>query len=277
MSPELVAVRRYPIKSLDPESCERARLVEGGRIELDREYAIVDRPATAPHPDHDVSGSGGYLNGKRTDAVHRIRSSFDPDTNTVTLWTTGSNRREQFDMGDRTALNAWLSEYFRQAVSVRRTDAGGYPDDRVASGPTVISTATLRTVASWFPDIDVEEMRRRFRANLEIGGVPAFWEDRLYADHGEYVAFRIGDVRFQGINPCQRCVVPTRDPDTGERTPEFRTTFVDRRQQTLPAWVSRDRFDHYYRLMVNTRVPDDERYGHIAVGDPIEILRTRAA
>lgn len=255
---------------------DRVSLVEGGRLELDREYAVVDRPASAPRPDHEVGGAGNYLNGKRTDAVHRIRSSFDPDANTVTLRTTGAETQQAFDMDDRGELNGWLSEYFGRPVSVRRTDSGGYPDDRELSGPTVISTATLRSVASWFPDIGVEEMRRRFRANIEIDGVPAFWEDRLYADHGEYVAFRIGDVRFEGVNPCQRCVVPTRDPDTGERTADFRATFVERRRETLPSWAARGRFNHYYRLMVNTRVPDSQRGQQIAVGDPVEIIGTQA-
>lgn len=49
-------------------------------------------------------------------------------------------------------------------------------------GPSVVSTATVETIASWFDGTRVESPRRRFRANFEISGVPAFWEDRLVGD-----------------------------------------------------------------------------------------------
>jgi uncharacterized protein YcbX len=305
MTPTLERIAVHPVKSLDPEPRERVKLTERGALAGDREYAIVDAPADAQHDraTASVGGDGDYLNGKRTDAVHRLRSSFDPETRTLTLRVQGDDEVHEFDLGtdssspdagnrsadpdgspddaandsaaDRAALNDWLSDYFGQRVSVRREPAGGYPDDDHAPGPTVVSTATLREVASWFPDVDLPEMRRRFRASLEIGGVPAFWEDRLYADRGEVVAFEIGDVRFEGVTPCARCVVPARDPDTGEPTDGFRETFLERREATLSEWAESDRLDHYYQLMVNTRVPESEWGAEIAVGDEVRIVGTR--
>ena len=65
-------------------------------------------------------------------------------------------------------------------------------------------------------------MRMRFRANLEIGEVPAFWEDRLYGESGTTVRFTVGAVCLEGTNPCQRCVVPTRDPLTGTEAADSR-------------------------------------------------------
>lgn len=277
MSPTLERIAVHPVKSLDPETRETATIGDRGGLTGDREYAIVDAP---PDADHDpesasVSGDGDYLNGKRTAAVHRLRSSFDPDGPALALRVQGEDESREFDLDDRSGLNDWLSDYFGQRVSVRRESAGGYPDDRNASGPTVVSTATLREVASWLPDVDLAGARRRFRASLEIGGVPPFWEDRLYADRGEVVAFEIGDVRFEGVNPCARCVVPTRDPDTGEETEGFRETFLEKREETLPEWVDSDRFDHYYRLMVNTRVPRSEWGEEISVGDEVRTLGVR--
>jgi len=103
----------------------------------------------------------------------------------------------------------------RRRPCPRRT--GGLPDDRAAPGPTVVSRATLETVASWFDEIaDATEMRRRLRPNLVLDDCPAFWEDRLFADHGEAVRVSIGATELFGVNPCQRCVVPSRDPDTGD-------------------------------------------------------------
>ena len=150
-----------------------------------------------------------------------------------------------------------------------RWDGRGQHDDRERHGPTVVSTATLREVAAWF-DFDVESARRRFRANLEIGGVPPFWEDRLFTDSGEVVRFTVGDAVIDGVHPCQRCVVPSRDPDTGAETPDFRETFVRQREATMPPWTDCDRFDHPFRLMVNTRVPTESDGRTVRVGDPVE-------
>ena len=59
---------------------------------------------------------------------------------------------------------------------------------------------------------------------------------------------------MEGTNPCQRCVVPTRDSLTGAASSGFATEFARRRAATLPPWADRRRFDHFYRLTVNTRL-----------------------
>lgn len=277
--PELRRIRVYPVKSLDPREVDSVRIAERGALAGDREYAVVARPPDAEHDPEtaSVGGRGDYMNGKRTAAVHRLRSEFDPGGRTVSLRMEGEEPRT-FDLEPpeaREPLNDWLSAYFGEPVSVRREPSGGYPDDRDLMGPTVISTATLETVAGWFDGVTVEGARRRFRANLEVGGVPAFWEDRLYADHGECVRFRIGEAELLGVNPCQRCVVPSRDPDTGADTPGFRERFLEMRERTLPEWADSDRLDHYFRLMVNTDVPESEWGTRLREGDAVTVLGTR--
>jgi len=125
--------------------------------------------------------------------------------------------------------------------------------------------------ASWFDGIDPDGVRGRLRANLEVAGVEPFWEDRLYAADRP-VAFRIGDRELLGEGPCNRCVVPTRDPRIGEETDGFRERFLERREATLPGWAPEERFDHFYKVMVNTRVPEDGWGRSIAVGDDVEVL-----
>lgn len=283
--PILAGIQRFPVKSLDPEDRETATLSTDGALEGDRRWAIVDRPAAEPYDpaSADVTGTGDYVNGKKTAAVHRIRSQFHPTDDggpALSLREQSSPdelRRFDLSTGDRerderevhAELNGWLSEYFDRPVSVRR-DTRGQHDDRERHGPTVVSTATLREVAAWF-DITVESARRRFRANLELGGVPPFWEDRLFEDTGSVVRFRIGDARLEGVTPCQRCAVPGRDPETGAETSGFRETFIRRRRETLPPWTDCDRFDHPFRLMVNTQVPDAADGKAVSVGDQVEI------
>jgi uncharacterized protein YcbX len=274
--PKVTRITVFPIKSLDPLEREQARITDGGALEWDREYAILDRPADESYDPDTASalGNGAYINGKRTEAVHRLRSSFDPEAQTLTLRQQDGADSQTFDLNRRDELNGWLSDYFDQPVSLRRASAGGHPDHRRhgIGGPSVISTASLREIASWFNDLDTDDVRRRVRANIEIGGVPAFWEDRLYADHGEAVAFRIDDMELHGVEPCPRCIVPSRDPKYGDEHEAFRETFIRKRQETRPEWLDSDRFDHDFRLMVITSVPEREWGETIQIGDPIEII-----
>ena len=167
---------------------------------------------------------------------------------------TGERCRFAFDESTA-ALSAFLARHFERRVVVRRDDNGGFPDDVAAPGPTVVSSATLAMVASWFDSLTVEDVRLRLRTNIEIGGVPAFWEDRLFGAAGEVTPFRIGEVELGGTNPCARCIVPSRDARTGEPLPAFSKRVSERRAATLPAWADRSRFDHFYRLTVNTQAP----------------------
>lgn len=267
----------FPVKSLNASHPDAVEITAGGTLALDRTYAIVARASGKPYDPDEASPHKDYVNGKRTAAVHRLRSAFDPEAETVTLRVAGATDAETFDIPSP-ALDAWLSEYFREPVSVRAEPIGGHPDHRHRglTGPSIVSTGTLREVASWFEadEIDIDSIRRRFRANVEIDGVPPFWEDRLFADHGEAVAFRIGDVTLDGVEPCERCVVPLRDPDTGRENDGFRERFLQKRRATRPDWLESDRFDHDFRLMVITDIPTSERGGRIEVGDSVEVLRT---
>ena len=141
--------------------------------------------------------------------------------------------------------------------------------------PTIVSTATLAAVAAWFPGLSVDSVRRRLRTNIEVDGVPAFWEDVLYAAAPAVVPFRIGAVTFVGSNPCQRCVVPSRDPDTGAALPAFSKRVAEQRAATLPDWAERTRFDHFYRLAVNTRIVPQQSGQVVRVGDVLSVATTQ--
>jgi uncharacterized protein YcbX len=86
------------------------------------------------------------------------------------------------------------------------------------------------------------------------------------------VRFRIGEVDFEGSNPCARCSVPPLDSYTGEDIVGFQKRFCDLRREHLPPWATADHFDHFYRLAVNTRVALSEAGKTLRVGDPLWIL-----
>ena len=300
--PTLDRITIYPVKSLDGVDLAEARVLPSGGLAHDRRWQLVDM-------------EGRVVNAKRSPLFHAIRAEFDlanaPDSltgsaagvdsaaprlgaNIVTLSIDPAAIAARAIPGvDRLASFAaesfplvpgpdgpcgWLSEAFGMGVLLLERADGGFPDDREASGPTVISTASLVEVARWF-GFGVDECRRRFRANLEIGGCDAFWEDALasparpelqpaltelspdvladpYADlpPPEPRSFTIGDVGFQATNVCRRCVVPSRDSRTGVVTEQFRDVFEARRGRSLPADVDATGWSHAYRLAVNTRL-----------------------
>ncbi|WP_416669018.1 MOSC domain-containing protein [Egbenema bharatensis] len=255
--PYLEKIWIYPIKSLDGVAVREAQLLEGGALANDREFALVD-------------GKGRFVNGKRTAQIHRVRSSYDLANRIITLRVQGETQAASFHLdGDRVALEGWFSEFLGYPVTLQQNLHMGFPDDTDASGPTVVSTATLEAIASWFPDLNPEEIRHRFRTNLEIADAPAFWEDQLFGDVGKLVPFQIGAVRLLGNNPCQRCVVVTRDPLTGDADPGFQKEFVTQRKATLPAWTNPARFNHFYRLTLNTKVNASEKGKWLRVGEVV--------
>ena len=261
--PSLVRITLYPVKSLDGLAVNEAVVLPSGALEHDRRFAVVD-------------GEGRFVNGKRTAKVHQIRSSFDASARTLTLGIQGHDDRQSFSVDlDREALDEWLSRHFDFPVTVVENAGGGFPDDTDSPGPTLLSAATLRAVLEWFPELVEDECRRRFRANLEVGGVEPFWEDRLFSEPGGVVRFRVGEVVFEGVNPCQRCVVPSRSAVDGVPIPEFQKRFSTKRRETLPPWAAASRFNHFYRLALNTRVTHGQR-GTIRVGDEVEILDPEA-
>jgi hypothetical protein len=282
---EVSRIRVYPVKSLPGVDVNSVPVCDSGRIKHDREYAIFD-------------AEGAYVNGRRNELVHRIDTSIDLPGNAIEFRIRDTDREYACDLDgidDDPELEAWLSDFFDEPVSVERarqsnfTDsAGGIIPYRVnATGPTVVGEETLAEVASWYEDLDSEDVFRRLRTNVVIGDVEPFWEDRLYSDTaathrnpGTGVEFTVGDVTHYGVMCKPRCVVPSRDPETGERNPDFPGKFAEKRKERLPEWVDadtlgtnldRDGDGDYYYLTVVTRIPASESGQEIAVGDRVSI------
>jgi uncharacterized protein len=258
----------YPIKSLDGMVVDRSQISIGGTLEFDRRWAIVD-------------ASGKVVNAKRTAKIQQLRSQFElvskgsesDRRSIIHLQTVDDASTYTFCLTtELTELSRWLSQFFGFPVNIIENAVTGFPDDLNAYSPTIVSTATLEAICDWFPELDLAEVRRRFRTNLELSGVPAFWEDRLFGAPGEVVDFQLGNIQFYGINPCQRCIVPTRNSLSGAVTAKFQQIFTQQRQQTLPPEVNIARFNHFYRLAVNTQIPLVEAGKWLNIGDELTLL-----
>lgn len=258
MNAHLSRITLFPLKSLDGQDVEEAVVLRNAGLRHDREYCLRD-------------AAGKTLNTKKLGSeLTRIRSEVHFGFGDIVLTDGATTETFNLERG-RAKIEEWFSARLKQQVRLAYDPERGFPDDTEASGPTVISTATLEEVGSWF-GLDLEETRRRFRANLEISGVPAFWEDHLYGPPGETVRFHIGEVAIEGVNPCARCAVPSNDSRGGGiPEPQFAKIFAEKRQATLPAWAPKDRFDHFYRLSVNTRIPESEAGKELHVSDEVDL------
>jgi len=282
--PTLDRITLYPLKSLDGVDVDEARVLPSGGLEFDRRWRLVDM-------------EGRVVNAKRTAAFHPIRAEFDLAEKLVSLsrWSDPpAAAAATFPLvPGRDGPCEWLSEALGIRVLLEERPDGGFPDDRDAPGPTLVSTASLVEAARWF-GFTLEESRRRFRANLEIGGCDAFWEDALASPARPGLApsladlpgdipadpyaalpppepkeFSIGDARFQATNVCKRCVVPTRDSRTGAVTAHFRDAFEARRSRGLRPDVDASGWGHLYRLAVNTAPKTSALLFTLAVGDSL--------
>ena len=261
--PHLNRITVYPIKAFDGHDLEASTVLPNGALADDRRYALVD-------------GWGKYVSGKTCEAIHSIRATFSEDVQKVTLSSEG--QQKCFAIAEeQEALAAWCGEILGIKCRLTENNEGGFPDDCEAPGPTIVSTTTLEAVASWYEGFDLCEARRRFRFNLELADAPAFWEDSLVHEEStvehKVRRFRLGDLVWQGRGICMRCVVPTRDSSDGTVTAGFAREFALRREESLPSWSPRDRFNHFYRLGANTRLDSDDNGSVLRVGDTIEVIQ----
>ena len=252
--PLISKITVYPLKSFDGIDLEFSSVLDSGALEHDRKLALID-------------SNGKYYNAKKYSDIHKFEGQFHKNWHSMVISRPDKNAMEFFDLRtDQHRLVKWISQFQPNIVSYKENELSGLPDDQEANGPTIISEATLELVASWFEGLTLHDIRRRLRPNIEVSGVPAFWEDRLCSNK---IPFSIGTVSLLGTNPCQRCVVPSRCPRTGQVTSHFADTVSQKRKQLLPNWSSIDQFDHYYRLATNTRLPAGTGGGNISLGDEI--------
>ena len=235
----------HPIKALDAVAVEAATVLASGALAHDRRWALFD-------------ARGRFVNGKNRAAIHGIRAQYELTRFEVSL------EGKVFSLVRQSEeLAAYLSDRLEEPIRVAENPDVGFPDDLESPGPTCVSRASLVEVARWF-GFSLDEARARFRTNLEVGDVEPFWEDRLYQAN-----LAAGDVEIAAVNPCQRCVVPSRHPTSGDVTAVFQKRFTEWREASFPDAGQRELFNHYYRFAVNTRLAPDQAGKTLRLGDEI--------
>ena len=183
------------------------------------------------------------------------------------MWETGQSSRRTFGLEDREPLGRWLSDFFGFRVSLKYEPRSGFPDDSAAYGPTVVSDASLREVQAWYGPVGFDNVRRRFRTNVELVGGDAFCEDALFGAPGESSRFVWAPwpSRTQPVPEMRRADAR---PTTGEVIHGFQKSFAAFRQKHLSPWADVRRFNHFYRFALNTSIPVGEEGKASASGRP---------
>ena len=209
----LAEIWRYPVKSLGGESLREAELTPQG-IPGDRAVHLLD-------------ADGKVLTGRRSRRLVTVPAELGPDGEPLV----DGRHWESEEAGAR------VREAGGNGARLVRSRGGHLHDDT----PLLVGTDGAY---EW-----LGEDRRRFRANLVIGGVEGLaertWPGRL---------LRVGGTVLAVSHVCERCVMTTIDPDTAD---------------TDPAVLQRIRaeLDGRFALNCDVHVP-----GRVVVGDEAELL-----
>lgn len=192
MPATVAEIWRYPVKSMAGERLDSCLVTETGLVG-DRRWALVDG----------TPNRAGKLLTNTQDA--RLMTYHARMGDGYVEVTTPAGMTRLLDGH----LVADLAADTSRPLKLR--DSAGLNFD---DSPVLI--VNLAAVAAFELAADVDVDRRRFRANLYLGGLEPEEEVRWLGRR-----IRAGDVELEVVSRCERCVVITRDPDTTEASPEL--------------------------------------------------------
>jgi uncharacterized protein YcbX len=200
----LARLARWPVKSMAGERLRAARL-DGRGVGGDRTHALSEagdgqqgRLLTASRAPRLLAWAAAYPDtpdDALDPAAPPLPSLRAPD-GTVWGW-------------DAPGLAAALGADVGVPVELRRDPAGQQDLERSVLVTTETSRRALEAALGRPVDL------RRFRTNLHLElDAPAFAEERWQGGR-----LQVGPVTLDLLHPCERCVIPTRDPDGDGRWP----------------------------------------------------------
>jgi uncharacterized protein len=231
----------YPIKACAGIELGRSRVVARG-LHLDRRYMLVDRSGTfitqreAPELclvttalDGDqfvvsAPGASALTIPQSVAAGADITCRIWHDTTSAIRHADGSRWFSEY-LGDEAQL-VYMPDAEERAVNPKRARPGDIVSFADAYPLLAVSEASLADLNA---RLDSPLSMQRFRPNLVLSECEPFDEDRL-------TTFAIGDVSLRAARRCERCVVTTIDPASGERGKEPLRTLARYRQEAGKVW-----------------------------------------
>lgn len=260
----LAEIAIYPVKSLRGIKLEEA-VAEFRGLRFDRRWLVVDAndrfltQRTLPR----MALIAPAVRDDRLELVAhgmpplQVPTITDGMVRQVTIW---RDTIPAFDAGEQAA--AWLSEYLQTPCRLVEM-----PDStQRAVNPAFSMPGDVVSFADGYPymligqasleDLNVRMATplsmRRFRPNLVINGAEPFAED-------SWKRVRIGHIVFRVAKSCERCIIPTVDPESG--------MFAGKEPlRTLATYRKVGSKVLFGRQLIA------ESTGTLRVGDPVEML-----
>ena len=220
---QIASLYRYPVKGLSPEPLPRVALEPGQTFPADRRYAIENGP-TGFDPAAPVwLPKTHYLMLMRNERLAGLRTHFEDESHVLTI----RDRSEIAARGNletsqgRATIEAFFAKNFASELKgpPKVLSGGGYSFSDLAK--KVVSIINLGSVAPIEGIVGQKVHPLRFRANLYVGGWPAWHEFELL---GRTLA--IGDVRLKVVKRTVRCAATNVDPETAARDLDIPPTLM---------------------------------------------------
>ena len=258
----------YPVKSLGGIKVDAAELTDRG-FKHDRRWMLVDNDnrflTQRGHPQMALLQTSVADNGirvsQKNDPSRQILIPFfysSDDKVVVNIWD---------DFCEAVVISDELNEWFSNALSLpcrlvhMPDDSLRKVDERYAVTKNevtsfsdaypilIISQESLDDLNNRLPD---EIPMNRFRPNIVVAGCEPYGEDTMHH-------FTINGIDFYGVKLCARCVMPTINQDTAEKSKEPTRTLYGYRRREHNVYFGQNVLYH------NT--------GVIKVGDTLDVLQ----
>lgn len=253
----------YPIKSSAQIQLNKASMGPFG-LDMDRRWMLVDENGVMltqrKHAKMCLIQSVLSANGLSVSA-NEMPTLFIPaaDSSSAVLATVWEDTCNAFDCGNEAAR--WFSEFLNTTARLvyfpeneqrqvdltyaRQGDITAFSD---GFPYLLISQASLDDLNA---RLDTAVEMKRFRPNIVINGTEAFAEDT-------WKKIRIGDITFDIVKPCSRCVIPSIDPDSANKSAEP--------LKTLASYRMRENKIFFGQNVIA------QGLGELHVGMPVEII-----
>jgi uncharacterized protein YcbX len=201
----VLSLHRWPVKSFGGERVDALR-IDGRGAGGDRAQALLGifggkrRRLTVRQVPRMLAWTAAYPQAPG--------AALDPDSPPLPVITGPDGRTYAWD---DSALPGALRDDLGRPVDLVR-DLALMPDL-----PDSLLITVEASRAALEAELGAPVVLRRFRPNLHLElDAPAFaeaaWEGRRV---------RVGEAELELLHPCERCAIPTRDPDTSEKWPEL--------------------------------------------------------
>ena len=210
--PRVTDIFRHPLKSHGREALQRVTLSQGAAMPWDRHWAVAHEASKADG--REWAACANFSRVSKAPLLMAITARLNEADESLTL--SHPNRKDfTFQPDDERQLSgflAWVKPLMpadrAQSARILRLPERGFTDSDFPS-ISINSHASLRALSE---HIGQPLSQHRWRGNLWIDGLDP-WVEHGWLEQ----KFRIGSVVFEGVEPIERCMATTANPDTGLR------------------------------------------------------------